>query len=216
MNLKLKPRKQPRQARSRAMVDAILDAAARVLERDGYAGASTNAVAEAAGVSVGSLYQYFPNKDALVAALHERHARHVHGLISVILAEPRSRSLEQTLREMIHAGVEAHRVQPQLHRVLESEVPHLDRLDEQEETGDAIREIIAALVRNHPREVKVKNLDLAAFVVHEIIHALVHAAVIDPPPGLDGAAIERETVRAVHAYLTSAPAAAVRRRSRLA
>lgn len=65
-------RKQPRQARSRHAVAAILEAAARILARDGYAGLTTNKTAELAGVGIGSLYQYFPNKDALVLALHLR------------------------------------------------------------------------------------------------------------------------------------------------
>jgi len=73
MTVQLSPRKAPRQSRSQATVTAILDATARILLERGYAAASTNAVAELAGVSVGSLYQYFPNKEALIAALQARH-----------------------------------------------------------------------------------------------------------------------------------------------
>src|ERR1700704_3271428 len=67
------PRKRPRQHRSKATVDAILEATARVLIKHGFDGLTTNAAAAAAGVSIGSLYQYFPNKEALVAALLEQH-----------------------------------------------------------------------------------------------------------------------------------------------
>lgn len=67
------PRKIPRQARSRATVDRILDAAARLFDAHGYRATTTNHVAEEAEVSVGSLYQYFPSKDALLTALAERH-----------------------------------------------------------------------------------------------------------------------------------------------
>ena len=68
----LKPRKAPRQRRSAVTVEAILEAAARILETKGPAGYTTNAVAERAGVSIGSLYQYFPGKEALTGALIER------------------------------------------------------------------------------------------------------------------------------------------------
>lgn len=68
----VKPRKQPRQERSRSMEGILLEAAARVLEEDGAAGFNTNRVAERAGVSVGSLYQYFPNKAAILFRLHEQ------------------------------------------------------------------------------------------------------------------------------------------------
>ncbi|MCM3754869.1 TetR family transcriptional regulator, partial [Bacillus licheniformis] len=73
----LSPRKAPRQRRSVATVDAIVEAAARILERDGFDGYTTNAVAALAGVSIGSLYQYFPNRDALTAALVERESAHL-------------------------------------------------------------------------------------------------------------------------------------------
>ena len=75
------PRKRPRQARSKATVDTILDATTRVLVKQGFDGLSTNAVAAAAGVSIGSLYQYFPNKEALVLALIERHMEEMNSSI---------------------------------------------------------------------------------------------------------------------------------------
>lgn len=68
----LAARKQPRQDRSRQMRDDILTAALRVLRRDGVLRFTTPRVAEAAGISVGSLYQYFPNKQALIFALHSQ------------------------------------------------------------------------------------------------------------------------------------------------
>ena len=70
---RINPRKLPQQERARATIDAILTATARILVKEGFDRASTNRIAEEAGVSVGSLYQYFPGKEALVAALIERH-----------------------------------------------------------------------------------------------------------------------------------------------
>ncbi len=67
-------RRKPSQARSRRAVDAIIEASAQVLERRGYQGATTNRIAERAGVSVGTLYQYFNNKDEIFDALIEREA----------------------------------------------------------------------------------------------------------------------------------------------
>src|ERR1041384_3846674 len=74
------PRKRPRQDRSRATVDTILEATARVLVKRGFDGLTTNLVADAAGVSIGSLYQYFPNKAALVGALIENNVEHMTSL----------------------------------------------------------------------------------------------------------------------------------------
>src|ERR1700744_2897510 len=87
-----KPRKFASQQRSRATVDALVAATARILVREGFDKASTNRIAEVAGVSVGSLYQYFPSKEALVAAVIERHQREirqtVRGELAVALALP--------------------------------------------------------------------------------------------------------------------------------
>ena len=75
--LQINPRKLASQERSRATVDALLEATTRVLLKEGYDRASTNRIAEVAGVSIGSLYQYFPSKEALVAAVIDRHAQEI-------------------------------------------------------------------------------------------------------------------------------------------
>src|SRR6516165_11432916 len=97
------PRKKPRQERSQVTVEAILDATARVLCTIGYDRASTNRIALAAGVSVGSLYQYFPSKEALVAALVERHVEQMTSLVKTKLAEVASDSVPNAVRTMIQA-----------------------------------------------------------------------------------------------------------------
>ncbi|MEO9385715.1 TetR/AcrR family transcriptional regulator [Chromobacterium phragmitis] len=105
-------RKAPRQARSRAMVDAIVEAGARVLDARGWAGFTTNEVAGVAGVSIGSLYQYFPDKTALVDAIRRRH-------FDAVLAVLRSAIDGRAAPEALVDGMIAiHRDFPALHRVL--------------------------------------------------------------------------------------------------
>ena len=98
----LQPRKSPRQARSEAMVELILLAATRVLSTDSLAGFTTNRVAEVADVSIGSLYQYFPNKSALVAALIAREqsalANAVVDAVATNSAEPLSTALDALVK----------------------------------------------------------------------------------------------------------------------
>lgn len=117
-------RKRPQQARSRALVEAIVEAGARILGRLGWAGFTTNAVAEAAGVSVGSLYQYFPDKHALIGAIRRRH------LQDCLCAVRDKRYLptgQQPLRRIAQALVDAmiavHAEHPGLHRALLDELP---------------------------------------------------------------------------------------------
>ncbi len=96
----ISPRKAPRQGRSQATVDTILAAATRVLSRESLAGFNTNRVAEVAGVSVGSVYQYFPNKAAIVVALIDRDHAKLADALEALLDRPAQGSLRETLDDV--------------------------------------------------------------------------------------------------------------------
>ena len=112
------PRKLPRQSRSASTVQVIVEAAARLLERGGASGFNTNSVAEIAGVSIGSLYQYFRNKDAIVRALIERQAKLVAANARVALA---AGDLDQALTALVEVAVENQLGRPRLAQLLENE-----------------------------------------------------------------------------------------------
>jgi AcrR family transcriptional regulator len=125
-----RPKKTPLQARSRATYDAVLMAAAHILEAHGLHGFNTNAVAERAGVSIGSLYQYFPNKDAILAALIERRALVFAEEMEALTDATLGASLADDLRFMLTQAVDWHSQSTQLNRVLEAEEQRLaDYLD---------------------------------------------------------------------------------------
>src|SRR5580704_18535517 len=88
-------RRKPTQRRARQTVDAILDAVVRVLKREGFGVVTTNLVAEVAGVSIGSVYQYFPNKGAIFVALHQRHVQEIDRMVHTVLVEHAASSLEE-------------------------------------------------------------------------------------------------------------------------
>src|SRR5262245_53276821 len=102
------PRKRPLQTRSRETVEAILTATARILVREGFDRLSTNRVADAAGVSIGSLYQYFPSKEALVAELGERHVEEMVAIVEGELARIASAPLPVAARRTVEALLRAH------------------------------------------------------------------------------------------------------------
>ncbi|OAM07678.1 TetR family transcriptional regulator [Acinetobacter baumannii] len=113
------PRKRPRQARSVATFEAILEAAARILESLGFAGFNTNAVAELAGVSIGSLYQYFPSKDALIVELIRRERAKLSNHIVEVIQQSDAADLKDKLKLIIQAAVQHQLSRPQLARTLE-------------------------------------------------------------------------------------------------
>ncbi len=114
-------RKDPRQARSRATVETIILAGARILSDEGWAGFTTNRVAELAGVSIGSLYQYFPDKLSLVDAIRHRHLDDSMAVMRNVRADRLSPA--EFAAQLVRAVVEAHSVYPGLHRVLLDEAP---------------------------------------------------------------------------------------------
>jgi AcrR family transcriptional regulator len=191
----------PRQARSRALVEAILESTARVLVERGYADTNTNLVAERAGVSIGSLYQYFPNKDSLIAALHERHGTQMCAVIETVLATASPRDLRGHLVLLVHAMLAAHQVEPELHRVLEQEFPLFDVPRNQNLVDQSVFRSVRQLLENHRREVAPRDLDLATWMAMKTVEALVHAAVISPPPGHSMPAVEQAIVDMLAGYI---------------
>jgi AcrR family transcriptional regulator len=115
------PRKKPQQARSRATIDAIIEAGAQVLGSGGYAALNTNQVARVAGVSIGTFYQYFPNKLALLDAIRRRHFDEV--LCAVADATRPTKATENSVDELVDGMIAAHAALPAFHRALLDEAP---------------------------------------------------------------------------------------------
>src|SRR5512136_1588730 len=127
---RLEPRKPPVQKRSRATVNEILSAAAQVFETHGYAAGTTNRIAERAGVSIGTLYQYFPSKEAIAVALLERHVVdtncHLHEWVGHMVAE--KHDLRAALRDYVTGLFNTHAGRPRLQHILLEETPLPERV----------------------------------------------------------------------------------------
>jgi AcrR family transcriptional regulator len=172
------PRKEASQERSRATVDALVEATARILVREGFDKASTNRIAEVAGVSVGSLYQYFPSKEALVAAVIERHRQEIMQVVRGELAEAANQPMEQGVRTLVAVAVKAHRVDPKLHRVLAEQIPRVGRLEKAETFNRENYALFRAYLESHRDEIRAADLELAAFICVTAIEAVTHNAVL--------------------------------------
>jgi AcrR family transcriptional regulator len=197
-----RPRKEPRQERARVTVDAILSATARLLVKDGYDRASTNRIALAAGVSVGSLYQYFPSKEAFVAALIERHSAEMVQYLEDRAAKlPPDTPLRDVVREVVRAMIEAHRVDPKLHRVLMEQVPRVGALKRLSELDERALLLIRAYLETRRAEVRPKNLKLAAFLLATLVEGVSHGTVLMHPEYLVDVELVEETTDVICRYL---------------
>jgi AcrR family transcriptional regulator len=199
------PRKHASQERSRATVDALVEATARILVREGFDKASTNRIAEVAGVSIGSLYQYFPCKEALVAALIDRHNAEINQVARDELARAVDEPLAQGVRRLVAMAVRAHRVNPRLHRVLAEQIPRVGKLENVEAFSQENYALFKRYLEHHRDEIRAVDLDLAAFVCVTSIEALTHNAVLHHSALFSGAAMDAlidEGARLVIGYLT--------------
>jgi AcrR family transcriptional regulator len=181
------------------MVETILTAATRVLVQAGWEGATTNRIAEAAGISVGSLYQYFPSKDAIVAVLFERHSAAMWGVFEASTAELWARPLAEAVAGVIEGLWAAHVIEPRLHRVLHEQVPRIGRLGRQRELNRKAWHIVEQFLLAHADELDVTDARTAAFVAVETVEALIHASVDEP--GVDSARVRAEAIALVLRYL---------------
>ncbi|MBB1156244.1 MULTISPECIES: TetR/AcrR family transcriptional regulator [Amycolatopsis] len=200
---RLQPRKEPQQVRGELTRQRILAAAARVFAELGYAAGTTNRIAERARVSIGSLYQYYPNKDAILVALA---ARHLDAGAETLRRHRETAGPPETLygalRELVHVAVQNHLDDPQLLRVLADQAPRSAELLEQvaryeEERVASVRELL-----ERSPETRVSNVDMAARIVVNTVELLVHKLIAGPEP-LDLPAFEDELTAMLTRYATA-------------
>jgi AcrR family transcriptional regulator len=194
----LNARKQPLQERSRETVTVILEAAARILETRGLEGYNTNVIAERAGVSIGSLYQYFPNKDALTLALIGNFERELLEITRAAVAAADGLDLRRSLKSIIRALLEAHGRRARLNRILEMEEERLRQSMPDHSATAELKTLIAALLTEH--RIQLGTVVDAAVVddVLVIVRAMVDSTFRSE---VDHPAAERRILRAVEGYL---------------
>lgn len=201
----LSPRKRPVQARSKTMVEMIMRATARILVRDGYEALTTNQVAREAGASVGSLYQYFASKEELVAALVDQHVNDTMRQTREELPQLSLLSVEQAVRRFVELSIEAHRCDPELHRVLVEQLPRIGEFKKIEAAFEEGVLMAEAYLRAHASEITPQNHRLTAFMLVNTIESLTHMAVLARPEFLVQDEFVSEVTTLILGYLRPQP-----------
>jgi len=198
----LRPRKSPKQGRSRALVEALLDATARILVSRGYTEMAMEDVAGLAGASVGSLYQYFPHKEALVVGLIERHADREVAFLEARFAALQPSSIETIVEATVRAVLAFRAEDPKLHQALLDAIPLVGRYYDLRQRGAQgamrLRELFGAAL---PSQAGGPSLNELVFIVGNATHSLTHEGLLPRPATLDDARLGREIVRLVLGYL---------------
>jgi len=191
-------RKEPRQARSRATVETIVQAGARILSDEGWAGFTTNRVAELAGVSIGSLYQYFPDKLSLVDAIRHRHLDDSMAVMRRV--RPDGVSPAKFAAQLVEAVVAAHSVYPGLHRILLDEAPSSEEYRNPNSAFEIeylsyYAEAVATYRKRQPNPVDYVAARVISDAIDGVIRNAARRGAIDDP------AMQGELVRLITLYL---------------
>ena len=195
-------RKRPRQARSQATVHAILGAATQVLDREGIDAATTTHIAEVAGVSIGTLYQYFPHRDAILNALQDREFERALSLMQSALCEDNlGKAPRETVTSVVRGLAQLYAAAPGLHRVLAIEGLRVAQADRVHAFDLRVIAIIRHFLIATRAPLRRANADAAAFVAYQSVRATMLASLLERPPGLTEATLIDELVDLVLSYL---------------
>jgi AcrR family transcriptional regulator len=171
--------RKPVQRRSEATVDTILEAAAQIFRAHGANGATTNRIAKRAGVSIGSLYQYFPNKEALLVALMERHIGRSIEQLGEVLRTSQGAAPKERVRAAVRCVLDIHMDDPDLHRVIFEEAPRPPHVNRKFEDGEALlRATLEELFSGFPREIcadPMRSAQMALLLIEGMVHRYVTA-----------------------------------------
>lgn len=179
------PRKLPRQSRSKASYQAILDAAARVLVDVGYDKATTNSIAEVAGVSIGTLYEYFPGKEAIYAAVRARLNEVGFAILTAEAESFSALSPGDAIDLVVQARIDAVLIDPVLHCRLNDQVPHYVTQDQTDGMLDAFFDIAKGFLQIHNAAVRDQTPDVMANLAMRTVHAVVENLALFEPEKLE-------------------------------
>jgi AcrR family transcriptional regulator len=166
-------KKIPKQDRSKETVEVMIEATIRIIESNGLAGVSTNRVAEVAGVSVGSLYQYFPNKEALVEEVRARFGARFHSTMMALLKRLPGMPLRDALKAWLTTLVELHVESPGVHNAVGTGAPKALQAP--------LAIVIGGYLESHSAEIRRPDLALAGRIVLDAAEALVHNTALREP-----------------------------------
>lgn len=195
------PRRRPRQARAQATVEAIVKATAHVLVAEGYDRASTNRIAHAAGVSIGSLYQYFPSKEALVAALVESHVERMCQALTHTLAEETPNDLASRARVLVRGMMAAYTVDAELHHVLCQEVPKVGELQRVYGFEQHLAEVCRGHLFSDCPCVRLTDVDRAVFLLVNAVPGVIRASLQANPGAMGNEGLVEDLTDMIVRYL---------------
>jgi AcrR family transcriptional regulator len=206
-----KERKQPQQARAQETVRAILEATVQILDRESLDAATTTRIAEVAGVSIGSLYQYFSHRDAILSALQEREFERTLAVVQKSLADGNlDEEPARTVRAVLRGVAETYSQCPGLHRVLAIEGLRVAKAERVHAFDLRVIQVVRHFLAATKAPIVRRNVEAAAFLVYQSVRATMLAYLLERPPGLDAESLIEELANLITGYLLGSDGAGAR------
>ncbi len=201
-------RKRPRQTRAQETVRAILEATVQILDREGLEAATTTRIAEVAGVSIGSLYQYFSHRDAILHALQNREFERTLALMQNVLDEGNlDEEPAKTVTAVLRGLAKLYLACPGLHRVLAIEGLRVAKAEQVHAFDLRVIEVVRHFLSSTKAPLQTQNVGAAAFLVFQSVRAAMLAFLLERPPGLDIDRLIEELTKLLTGYLLGPEAA---------
>lgn len=183
-------------------MQSLLDATAAEILDGGYDRMSTNKIAKRAGVSVGSLYQYFPNKEAIVVALRRRSADRERENVRAAIGHLGDADFPLLVRGIIKAVIASYLTEPELRKAYATQVPPIAGLAPDWDADRLVLQLFLEWLARHPGTVRVADQDMAMFVILHSVDGAVRQALLARPAYLESEAFIDELARMAVGYLT--------------
>lgn len=192
-------RKQPIQKRSKATIEFILDAATQLLLTHGYDKVSTNKVADLAGISIGSLYEYFPGKEAIFAEIQRREARRLYKLT---LAKPTPQTVREMMRLHVSTYLELVCSNLNLHAALVKDVPQFAVVDSEATIYSKYFQLSNSFLEAHKEELRPEcDVAVVTELMSHVVRATINEYALHAPHRLQEAAVADELQNMLERYL---------------
>lgn len=203
---KITPRKQPYQERAKETVETIVSATAHILEKEGFENISTNKIAEKAGVSIGSLYQYFPTKDAIFNFMMDRFVKSQTKLIDGILEnrDPKA-ELKETIALIISAILDSKRKQVKFHKLFVQKLMSFSAYEVLNRQDEHLIALFKKHLQPHMHEIRKDNLELQLYFVIQAVKSLPTILMFQDRFDYRDKVVDRELTELVYSYLKAQP-----------
>lgn len=199
---KISPRKEPTQGRAKETVETIVTATAHILDKEGFEKISTNRIAEKAGISVGSLYQYFPTKDAIFAFMMDRYVQSQTDIIDKILAEEGpSRDLKETIRIIVMAIMEGKRKQSKFNRMFAQKLLSFSNFESLNRQDDHLIALFKEHLKPFEKEIRKENIDLTLYFVIQSVKCLPISLLFQTRFDFKDQRVDQELVELIYRYM---------------